>query len=120
MQSPIKLTKTPRNLKVTFRYNKDIVDIMREESGIWHSKQKAWFFPLGCYSDIREALVKKGYNVVTFNETDRPQPANEYKYLQKLFDEDDDLVSLWGTCKKCKHKKFINRGFLSTECSCEK
>lgn len=120
MQPPIRLTKTSQNLKVTFTYNNDIVNIMREQSGIWHKKKKAWFFPLDQYSDIREALISEGYTVTTFTEEDRKTPAKEYHYLQQLFDEDDDLVSLWGTCKKCKHKKFINRGFLCTECSCKK
>lgn len=117
MQSPIKIIKAKDRIKVSFSYNDDLVCIMREHEGWWWPKQKVWSFPLNQYSEIREALTGAKYIVTTLKE--KPQfkrKPNEYKYLQQLFDEDKKLVSLWGTCKKCKTKNFIGRDFLCTKC----
>lgn len=41
----------------------------------------------------------------------------EYENLKKVFAKEKDIVSMYGTCKRCKQKKFIGRDFLCSRCN---
>lgn len=63
MQSPVKIKKLERSIRLSFSYNQDLVDIMREENGLWHRKTKTWIFPLSKLSHIRDVLTDNKYRV---------------------------------------------------------
>jgi len=120
MQAPVQIKKTERSLRVSFSYNSDLVDIMHEEKGLWHRKDKTWIFPLGMLSQIREALISKKYKVRIISETSKEETRRfnqcRKKSREELF-KDEDVVSVWGVCSSCKQECFIGRSGLCSKCN---
>lgn len=120
MQPPVQIKKTERSLRVSFSYNSDLVDIMREEDGLWHRKDKNWIFPLSKLSQIREALVSKKYRVKIISETNEEKSKRfnqrRKKSREELF-KDKDIISVWGVCSSCKQECFIGKDGICTRCS---
>lgn len=121
MQAPVQIKKTQRSLRVSFSYNSDLVDIMREEDGLWHRKDKTWIFPLSRLSQIREALISKKYKVKIVSEIDREKSKRINHQIIKISNKelfkDKDIVSVWGVCSSCKQECFIGRDGICTKCS---
>jgi len=73
MQPPIQIKKNERSISISFSYNQDLVDIMREENGLWHRKTKAWIFPLTKLSYISDILISQRYKVRIISDTTKHQ-----------------------------------------------
>lgn len=120
MQAHVQIKKTQRSLRVSFSYNSDLVDIMREEDGLWHRKDKNWIFPLTKLSQIREALVSKKYKIKIISETDKEKSKRfnqpRKKSREELF-KDKDIISVWGVCSSCKQECFIGRDGICVKCT---
>jgi len=117
MQSPVKIQKEGRHINVYFSYNEDLVEIMRDMDGWWIYKKMCWMFPASKKSEIIDKLKECKYKVNILPDVDYERKKVEYKYdIKKVF-EDEDVTQVWGLCKKCNQKKFINKNCLCTECS---
>ena len=63
MVQTVTLRKEEKKFLVTFKYNPDVVDIMKDNGGWYVAKEKAWQFPLSKYDAVQDDLVKEGYKV---------------------------------------------------------
>lgn len=63
MTEKITILKRERSIKVKFRYNEDIIDIMRDYNGWYFKHDKSWVFPLDKLSEIRDELIHNMYKV---------------------------------------------------------
>jgi len=52
-----------KKMKVKFRYNTDLVEIMQDFNGWFIRAEKAWQFPSSKFTTIRDTLKQKMYNV---------------------------------------------------------
>jgi len=112
MQSPIKIQKEGRHINVTFEYNTDLVEIMREQGGWWVRKNKSWMFPASRLSKLREELVSKKYKVEIL-----PEKQVEKKEFDqtKLF-KNPDVVAIYDKCKVCGRQRSVGKDGICTEC----
>ena len=61
MVQAVTLRKEEKKFLVTFKYNPDLVDIMKDFEGWFIPKEKAWQFPLNKFDAVQDALSKEGY-----------------------------------------------------------
>ena len=114
MQPTIIIRKEEKQIKINFSYNTDLVDIMREHKGYFFRKEKAWCFPIHKLDEIRDELTHKMYNVQTKKVSTPPKPAFVQKKIN-VFD-DPDVISVSGTCKKCKQGAQVDENGLCVRC----
>jgi len=114
MQSKIIIRKEEKQIKINFSYNLDLVEIMRNYNGYFFRKEKAWCFPIHKYQDIKDELTKKMYSVEVKKVSAKEKP----KYVQKKINvfDDPDVVSVSGTCKKCKQGAQVDENGLCVRC----
>jgi hypothetical protein len=60
----VRIIKINRQIKVKFRYNEDLVEIMQSFGGYWNRKERAWFFPAYKKSELKDELTRRMYDVV--------------------------------------------------------
>jgi len=120
MVQTVKIRKGEKIIRVHFMYNTDLIDIMREHGGWWFKKEKAWQFPIGKLTEVYERLTNEKYNVQIIKLEEKPKiPKTSFKMKkQEPFDmfKNPDVVSVGGTCKKCKQHHFIGKDGLCVEC----
>jgi len=79
MVQTVIIRKEEKQIKVSFSFNTDLVETMREIKedfgrGFYYKKEKSWIFPKEMLSPVRDILVKKMYNVEI-----RSKPESTYQ-----------------------------------------
>lgn len=118
MQSPIRVQPEGRHINVYFTYNEDLVRIMQENNGWWRSKQECWMFPASHKEKIVNILEEGGYKVLNVPEHNAWRKAIKKEYHYEPF-KDEKEVHVWGLCRKCNSKCFINKECLCGKCELE-
>jgi len=123
MVQTVKIRKGEKIIRVHFMYNTDLVDIMRDHNGWWFRKEKAWQFPVGKLTELRDHLTKEKYNVTItkLEETQerafrgKKSPIKTKQVPLDMFDN-PDVVSVPGHCKSCKQYHYLDREGYCLEC----
>lgn len=63
MVEKVHIIKKERSIKINFRYNTDLIDIMREHKGWYFKHDKSWVFPLSKFEKIKDELIHLMYDV---------------------------------------------------------
>jgi hypothetical protein len=115
MVQTVKIRKEGDKIKVNFMYNDDLVEIMRQHSGYFFRKEKAWIFPLSKHEALYNQLTDAHYDVqvtVTKGQTQLPiekvEPVDNWK--------DKSTVFVAGHCKKCGTWGFCSKEGLCGRC----
>jgi len=112
MQPPIEIQKEGNHLNVSFSYNKDLVDIMRELEGWWMNKKKCWMFPTSMLSRVREKLVSEGYKVNILKEKEQEKIKDNF---EDRFN-DPDVIGVYGNCSVCGGYESLNKEKKCRKC----
>ena len=64
MTERVYIEKQKNRIKLTFHYNTDLIDIMREFNGWYKGNEKAWYFPLHKLHPLHDALKQKMYTII--------------------------------------------------------
>ena len=125
MVQTVKIRKGEKIIRVHFMYNPDLVSIMREHNGWWFRKEKAWQFPVGKLSELRDHLVNEKYNVQIIKLEEKPkESAKETHEMPKQVPLDmfknPDVISVPGHCKSCGQYHYLNREGFCLECRVKK
>jgi len=112
------IRKGDKIIRINFTFNSDLVDIMRKYKGWFFRKEKAWQFPRSKFSTIYDELTSKGYNVHV-RKMEEPRYKSARKQTQTKIDiwSNPNAVSVFGRCKKCGRKRFVNKDSICVECS---
>jgi len=121
MQPPVKIIKSEKSFRVYFSYNSDLVELMKELDGWYMRSDKAWQFKLGLFTTVVDTLKKNLYTVDIKNKNSNDKSIStevkqEKKYNYDGF-KDNEVVSIFGKCKKCKLENFVNRNKLCATCN---
>lgn len=113
MGNKIKIIKREKQCFVYYKYDKTFIDIMRDNEGWWHRKDKAWTFPIYKTEDIYNQLKEEGYKVDLMREKPKKKPKKKKQVtpLNPSFEDhfnDPDVIMVYHTCKQCKQKKFVH------------
>ena len=63
MQSPVKIRKDDKKIRIYFSYNSDLVEIMQEFKGWYNPKERYWQFPIYKFQEIYDRLKESLYKV---------------------------------------------------------
>ena len=63
MVQTVSLRKEEKKFLVDFKYNPDLVDIMKDHGGWYIPKTKSWQFPLNKLDAVQDSLREDGYRV---------------------------------------------------------
>ena len=113
MQPPIKIQKEGRHINVTFDYNTDLVDIMREQGGWWIRKNQCWMFPASKKSKLREELVSRKYKVEILPEKE-PKEKKPFNPIDAF--KDPNVVAVYDECKVCGEKRAVGKDGVCVKC----
>lgn len=119
MQSPVKIQKEGKHINVSFKYNSDLVDIMREQNGWWVYKKMCWMFPASRKSEIVDILKENKYRVNILPEIKPKKKKVKKENPMKRF-KDPDVVSVWHVCKECGQDNFVGPEQLCSRCRAKK
>jgi len=120
VQPPIKIQKEGRHINVSFSYNSDLVDIMKENNGWYIYKKMCWMFPASRKSEIIDILKENKYRVTILPEIEPKRKKVKKVSPMKRLDEDPTVVSVWHVCKECGEQSFIGRDELCSKCRAKK
>jgi len=119
MQPPVKIQKEGNHINVSFSYNEDLVDIMREQGGWYRYKQMSWMFPASRKSEIIDVLKEHLYRVTLLPDANKKVKEVKQDSVSDRF-KNQDIVSVWGLCKVCNQKKFVGKDCICGQCRMEK
>lgn len=126
MQTAVKMQREGKHVNVSFDYNSDLVEIMRELKGWWVYKKMCWMFPVSRLSEIRDVLTSKWYKVKILPEIKvklkvKPKKIPVKEKIPKKdtmeYFKDKDIVAVWNTCKKCGKESYVNNRKLCVRCA---
>ena len=63
MVEKVHIIKKEKSIKITFRYNTDLIDIMRDHKGLYFRHDRSWVFPLSRFEKIKDELRHLMYDV---------------------------------------------------------
>jgi len=63
MTEKVYIIKKERSIKIKFRYNTDLIDIMNDYKGWYFKHDKSWVFPLSKFEKIKDELKHLMYDV---------------------------------------------------------
>jgi len=118
MAQTVNIRKEGTRIKVHFMYNTDLVDIMRDHSGYFFAKEKAWVFPASKFEELRSELIKRMYEVKIIKEEGQTQLPKQP--IQATFDswKNPSTTFVAGHCKKCGKYGFCNKDGICGRCIC--
>lgn len=68
MVEKVHIIKKEKSIKIKFRYNTDLIDIMNDHKGWYFKHDKSWVFPISKLQTIRDELVHLMYEVIVLKE----------------------------------------------------
>lgn len=97
-------------------YNTDLIDIMRDHEGWWFKKERCWQFPLWKLEPLYDELTEKHYKVEIVKLIEDKKKERKQKKLDVDYWKEKDVVSVYGTCKKCGAGGFVGKDGLCSRC----
>ena len=88
-------------------YNNELYDVMKKHKGYWFKKEKCWIFPEKKLDDIKSDIEKLNHKVSIL--------GSKIEQNKNVFD-DPDVVSVFGTCKKCGEGGFVSKEGICSKC----
>lgn len=117
MVQTVKIRKGEKVFRVSFMYNTDLIDIMREHQGWWYRKEKSWQFPHWKFDEVYDHLTDAHYNVTMGKLEIKKKESKGPKQISIDYWKEPDVVSVAGHCKECGQWHFLNKEKLCTRCS---
>ena len=115
MQPPVKIQKEGKHINVSFTYNSDLVDLMRELGGWYIYKKMCWMFPATRKQEVIDKIKDERYRVTVLEDKEPTVKEVKQQPISERF-KDPDVVSVWGLCKKCNEKKFVGIDCICGQC----
>lgn len=102
----VNVRKEGKKIKVHFMYHYKLYDVMKKHKGFWFKKEKCWIFSENKLGELQSDIEKLHHKVSIISDGGK---------IENIFD-DEDIVSVYGHCKKCGNGGFIGRDELCTKC----
>jgi len=114
MVQKVIIRKGEKVFRVNFTYNPDLIDIMHDHNGWYFKKEKAWQFPLWKLENLYDELTGKLYKVEI--KKLELKKKTEQTHIKPDYWKGDDVLAVWGKCKKCGYSGYVNKESLCVKC----